>query len=223
MSSSSAAGGAPATEDGSREFWVHFDGPVLPSWVESLNSVLDDTAVLTLANGDRLPVHPGMRFIFEAADLRHASPATVSRLGVMSTHPKVLTWQQLVVTWLGRLPTNTYRERMLSLFSRQYAAAIAAVEPACPTQATWVVLNILSELLRMVTDLPARQPRIESHQPRSPTSRREEECGGEEARILRTLSFVIKAIYAKGRREKAAKTAGVFCEFGITTFLAMYT
>ncbi|KAH3679918.1 hypothetical protein WICMUC_000661, partial [Wickerhamomyces mucosus] len=63
--------------------WIIFDGDVDPNWVESLNSVLDDNKILTLPNGERLTIPENIRFIFEVDRLSHATPATISRCGMV--------------------------------------------------------------------------------------------------------------------------------------------
>ena len=63
--------------------WIVLDGEVDPLWIESMNTVMDDTRLLTLTNGDRVPLTPSMRLLFEAEHLRNATPATVSRAGVV--------------------------------------------------------------------------------------------------------------------------------------------
>lgn len=63
--------------------FVMLDGPVDSEWIENLNSVLDDSMVLCLSNGERIRLMPGSRVLFESDDLANASPATVSRCAVI--------------------------------------------------------------------------------------------------------------------------------------------
>lgn len=58
--------------------WIVLDGDLDANWIESMNSVMDDNKLLTLANNGRIVLKSYMRMIFEIRDLKYATPATVS-------------------------------------------------------------------------------------------------------------------------------------------------
>jgi dynein heavy chain 1 len=66
-----------------KRHYIVFDGDVDPEWAENLNSVLDDNKLLTLPSGERLEIPPNVRIIIEVDSLAQATPATVSRCGMV--------------------------------------------------------------------------------------------------------------------------------------------
>ena len=63
--------------------WVVLDGDIDAVWIESMNTVMDDNKVLTLVSNERIPLTPAMRMVFEIDSLANATPATVSRAGIL--------------------------------------------------------------------------------------------------------------------------------------------
>ena len=83
--------------------WSVFDGPIDAVWIENMNTVLDDNCMLCLANGERIKLNWSMRMLFEVENLDEASPATVSRLGVIYVPPTAVGWKPLVTSWVDRM------------------------------------------------------------------------------------------------------------------------
>ena len=77
------------------------DGPVDTLWIETMNSVLDDSKLLTLTNGDRIKIESHVNLLFEVENLDVASPATVSRAGMIYLDIEELHWKSSIIeSWI---------------------------------------------------------------------------------------------------------------------------
>ena len=61
-------------------------------WVTKVMVCISILKVLTLASNERIPLTPSMRLLFEISHLRTATPATVSRAGILYINPQDLGW-----------------------------------------------------------------------------------------------------------------------------------
>jgi hypothetical protein len=56
--------------------------------------------VLTLVSNERIPLSDAMRMVFEINSLKNATPATVSRAGILYINESDVGWRPFVESWL---------------------------------------------------------------------------------------------------------------------------
>ena len=98
--------------------WIILDGDIDPDWIESLNSVMDDSRVLTLVSNERIPLIPSMRLLFEISSLRFATPATVSRAGILYVGEKEIGWKAYLDSWIESRSDEKLKTTLTNLFAK---------------------------------------------------------------------------------------------------------
>lgn len=103
--------------------WVVLDGDIDATWIESMNTVMDDNKVLTLVSNERIPFTPTMRMLLEIQDMKHASPATVSRGGVLYINETDVGWKPFVESWREQMDPVA-QSTFYMLFTHQFEGNI---------------------------------------------------------------------------------------------------
>ena len=111
--------------------------------------VLDDNHLLTMPNGERISFGSNVNFLFETHDLRFASPATVSRMGMIFLSDEDVDVARIVKCWLVHQPAESQTVLggwVEDLFYRGLKWVLDASSNVVETTMVGIVLNALSHL-----------------------------------------------------------------------------
>lgn len=125
-------------------------GDIDPQWIESLNTLMDDNKVLTLANNERIALKAEMRLLFEISHLKTATPATVSRAGILYINPADVGWMSYVNSWIDTRPTNSEKSTLRRLFDlyvptlmQLVTTKMKTIIPISPKAMIMLICNLL--------------------------------------------------------------------------------
>ena len=139
--------------------WVVLDGDIDAVWIESMNTVMDDNKVLTLVSNERVPLSEAMRMVFEINSLKNATPATVSRAGILYINESDIGWRPFVESWLlkrdlaGLDPSGQEKACLPGFFEKYIDATNESVRKGFKECTPMYLLNKVSTIVYLMEGL----------------------------------------------------------------------
>jgi dynein heavy chain len=135
--------------------WIILDGDLDANWIESMNSVMDDNKLLTLASNERIVVKGHMKLVFEIRDLKFATPATASRAGISFITSKKSQWMSYMQSWVAAREgdTDDRKQLLLGLFGKYIDESLLAMNRDFKHMAPILDFNIVQTLCNILQGL----------------------------------------------------------------------
>jgi dynein heavy chain len=120
-----------------------------------MNTVLDDNKKLCLNSGQIINLTDQMTMMFEVEDLAVASPATVSRCGMVYMEPGAIGNEPLVKSWLKTCPDTFKKAKKLlptleGYFKKYLKDTLKFMRKHCPEPVITVDNNLVQSQMRIL-------------------------------------------------------------------------
>jgi dynein heavy chain len=138
---------------------VVLDGDIDAVWIESMNTVMDDNKVLTLVSNERIPLSEAMRMVFEINSLKNATPATVSRAGILYINESDIGWRPFMESWIqkrdlsGVDPSGLEKATLPGLFEKYVDATNDSVRRGFKECTPIYLLNKVATIIYLLESL----------------------------------------------------------------------
>jgi dynein heavy chain len=145
-----------ANRTDSNRKWVILDGPVDAIWIENMNTVLDDNKKLCLNSGEIVQMSDTMNMIFEVRDLEVASPATVSRCGMIFVEPEEMGWDPMFQSWMQARPEfmeDAHKEALRELITWLVPPVLDFHRLSCKEVSKTLPQTLVISMLRLIDSL----------------------------------------------------------------------
>ncbi|MCQ2815651.1 MAG: hypothetical protein MJ252_00145 [archaeon] len=185
--------------------WLVLDAPVDTLWVESLNTLLDDTKMLSLPSGFRINLKSDVKVVFEAENLTQATPATISRVGLVYFETDKLSWFPIARKWLDEhKASKEWYEFIAKWFDKYVYGILEELEQIKPNYLieinhSMIVHNLISIYNAFLPDIGSISNKVEE-QPISEEGEGEGEFQTGDAKYweLAERLFVFSLMWALG-------------------------
>lgn len=144
-----------AKDDSPNRKLIIFDGPIDAVWIENMNTVLDDNKKLCLNSGERISMTKSMSIVFEVMDLSQASPATVSRCGMIYLEPNNIGFNAYAKSWIHNCSSwkEGYEEYVIDLCNWLFPTLLQFVNNLTKTDMIGGDMNSVITTLKLVNML----------------------------------------------------------------------
>ena len=131
--------------------WLVLDGPVDADWIENMNTVLDDNKCLCLMSSDKIPMSKYMTMVFETENLAKASPATVSRCGMIYLNYDLVGLRNYYHKWILQTFETMFDsdmiDHLLDLFDIIFRQSVKLIESSRKQYQYISEMSLLSSFL----------------------------------------------------------------------------